>query len=1287
MAFSGLTIASIEKNDIVKVKAATEERELGDGTVYRQRLTNDLDAIVEYDSKTGKVTYNSSARSFLWYEQEGEKGNYVVHYSVFDQLGGVKFKANGVAWEGYLAHMNYYGMDGSCYERYDENVIFGLRPVKSEYVDTESEITLPSTVTVSPSGKAITAKCVELADYAFAGTKITNVRIPDTYQRICDGAFADCSSLTSVEFISDIDGKIENTDGSSLHALGSYAFAGCRMLEYPIILDNLFRLGEVSEEKQYYKNNTKYYTSPYSNVRGEDTGDGCYYMGVGVFQDCYHIKEVELGNENLTEIYVPQNTFAGCSELAKLNINEKVEKIIIGQSAFSGSEGGRGNDLQELYFNCDVVMDSYAFSNCHNLKDVTFCKGFNKPENMGFETTEKSDSYFGNADYNLYNRYSVLNFVGIFQNSFTKQDGAKLTIYVDSDKGKSDNGSELILPNAFLKGAKKLSQINLNTVNEADGTSNTDVKIDRFAFEDVPADLNITGKNVYLYCSAFSGYNGKNINVTSTDKAGSINTYGEIFAETKEKHAVCNQPISNLQKISFDAPMIKYGTDKVASGIVDSYTKENCVASAQVESSATFYGVGEQAKLYYGDRVEEITGFSTGNVTVKSVFAPGGSASNSSLMDATHNSLGQIQSVYITNPKTKISKNVLNLDNTSEYTLYGYTGVETTDSKENKTYAELANQDNDKVKFCTYISNISIQQTKPFIATETFENYNHKCITVHVTYGDGTDTELDKLGAIPYGGTDSLKGYVLSKASFGEYKNITEDEKIGIDIQYRGVTYSSTNNNQLFKAQISPLRIVSFDAEPKADKIFVEGETVSASDFDIDNITYNNESSGNPLTGKEKIEVSLDNDTNVLENGVNYVKITVDGVEKIVKVSTVQTTEQSSVVVSLSAISVTEFGEGHILCNDDFKVTAYYSNGDVVEDFQDFEVLTKDQLTLDTKIAIIALKGNDKIARAVDIEVKKYTPMDISVKYTGNGVIEGQEINKENLIVTLTYSNSDNVTVLRDDEYTLLYTPIVADKENMVKVVLNRDTNISKIFYVTGIKATENDKLKSPAPVTQIPVSTLAPSVSPGTTNEPSATAATGNSDTPIKETPVATTAAPSKTNGTQTVDNSKGVSSSEQVPNEQPKVGTTKTSKITLGVNENVTVKSDTISSCKTDDDTIATVLSNGTIIAKKVGKTTITVIDKNNNTMKIIVTVKKAPKKVSANFKNKKMKVGKKVTLKAKFAAGYYSNKITFTSSNKKVATVTSKGIIKAKKKGTCKITMKTYNGKKVTVKITVK
>ena len=78
---------------------------------------------------------------------------------------------------------------------------------------------------------------------------------------------------------------------------------------------------------------------------------------------------------------------------------------------------------------------------------------------------------------------------------------------------------------------------------------------------------------------------------------------------------------------------------------------------------------------------------------------------------------------------------------------------------------------------------------------------------------------------------------------------------------------------------------------------------------------------------------------------------------------------------------------------------------------------------------------------------------------------------------------------------------------------------------------------------------------------------------------------------------------------------------------------------------------------------------------------------KKVVVNKKRIVLKKGKKVKLKVKLKPANATEKVTFKSSNKKVAKVTKKGVVKAVKKGKCKITVKTASGKKAVVKVTVK
>lgn len=85
----------------------------------------------------------------------------------------------------------------------------------------------------------------------------------------------------------------------------------------------------------------------------------------------------------------------------------------------------------------------------------------------------------------------------------------------------------------------------------------------------------------------------------------------------------------------------------------------------------------------------------------------------------------------------------------------------------------------------------------------------------------------------------------------------------------------------------------------------------------------------------------------------------------------------------------------------------------------------------------------------------------------------------------------------------------------------------------------------------------------------------------------------------------------------------------------------------------------------------------------------VKITPRSVKFSKKSITLKKGKKTTLKYTVYPANSTNKaVTFTTSNKKVATVSKKGVVKAKKKGTAKITIKTVEGKrKATIKVKVK
>lgn len=137
---------------------------------------------------------------------------------------------------------------------------------------------------------------------------------------------------------------------------------------------------------------------------------------------------------------------------------------------------------------------------------------------------------------------------------------------------------------------------------------------------------------------------------------------------------------------------------------------------------------------------------------------------------------------------------------------------------------------------------------------------------------------------------------------------------------------------------------------------------------------------------------------------------------------------------------------------------------------------------------------------------------------------------------------------------------------------------------------------------------------------------------------------------------------------------------KTILYVGQNVTLKVNNATNkvkWSSSKKSVATVSSKGKVIAKKKGTTTITA-KIGSKKLNCKVTVKNpylSKTKVTVNQ-------GKSITLKLNG-----SKAKTWTSSNKKIAIVNSKGKVTAKKSGTATITVKTINGKSYKCKIIVK
>lgn len=129
-----------------------------------------------------------------------------------------------------------------------------------------------------------------------------------------------------------------------------------------------------------------------------------------------------------------------------------------------------------------------------------------------------------------------------------------------------------------------------------------------------------------------------------------------------------------------------------------------------------------------------------------------------------------------------------------------------------------------------------------------------------------------------------------------------------------------------------------------------------------------------------------------------------------------------------------------------------------------------------------------------------------------------------------------------------------------------------------------------------------------------------------------------------------------------------------------------------KSSNKKVATVSKSGYVTGKKKGTVKITATSKKSKkvkkTIKIKVTNLKA-KSVTMSKKSAILFPNDKTTLKAtvKGSAGFYNQGVTWKSSNTSVATVTSKGIVTAKKAGKATITATEKGGsKKATCAVTV-
>ena len=125
------------------------------------------------------------------------------------------------------------------------------------------------------------------------------------------------------------------------------------------------------------------------------------------------------------------------------------------------------------------------------------------------------------------------------------------------------------------------------------------------------------------------------------------------------------------------------------------------------------------------------------------------------------------------------------------------------------------------------------------------------------------------------------------------------------------------------------------------------------------------------------------------------------------------------------------------------------------------------------------------------------------------------------------------------------------------------------------------------------------------------------------------------------------------------------------------------------TSNKKVATVTNKGVINAVAPGSCTIYVMANNGVRKSVKVTITAGPTSVSFKKKSYSVKVGKSLKLadQVELQPSGVATTLTWASSNKKIATVSKKGVVKGVKKGKVTITVTTANGLQKTIKVTVK
>ncbi|EAY02681.1 Leucine Rich Repeat family protein [Trichomonas vaginalis G3] len=230
-------------------------------------------------------------------------------------------------------------------------------------------------------------------DWAFGGSNLKSVIIPDSVTSLGSGVFQTCTHLNSVVIVKGIYSiptqTFQNTNISSITIpsgitkIDSYAFYGCNNLKEVVLPSSLKNLGgscfpittnlTFSEGPDFTIDNqmivyNKAKTTVVMCLNESESyiiPSTVQIINNDVFRSNKILRKIGFESESqLTDIY--EGAFAECEKLSSINIPLSVSKF--GKNSFSGCKL-----LQYIFFgnNLSSISDN-CFKNCNSLTTITF---------------------------------------------------------------------------------------------------------------------------------------------------------------------------------------------------------------------------------------------------------------------------------------------------------------------------------------------------------------------------------------------------------------------------------------------------------------------------------------------------------------------------------------------------------------------------------------------------------------------------------------------------------------------------------------------------------------------------------------------------------------------------------------------------------------------------------------------------------------------------------------------------------------------------------------------------